>query len=188
MYLKLVITSLDYSSTSVDWGSRNLLSKALKDGQETSRIYATKFIGVLIRCKVPNVAQWGIEFLVSYITSYFMLTNIHGYKFQVTQLFDKSSKVIPRTALDILLEACDDKMNLEAFVASLSSRKDMSTAFSHLGIKGTCLLNNFLASSNGIHVLGTKYMKVRIHFTITISVFYHIRFIKGATRFMGYKI
>ena len=62
MYLKLVITSLDYSTS--DWGSRALLGKALKDGSETSRLYATRFIGLLIRSKTPNVAQWGIDLLV----------------------------------------------------------------------------------------------------------------------------
>lgn len=63
MYLKLVLTCLDYSTA--EWGSRNLLGKALKDGSETSRLYATRFIGVLVRSKTPNVGQWGIELLVS---------------------------------------------------------------------------------------------------------------------------
>ena len=63
LYLKLVISSLDYSSP--DWGSRSLLSKALKEGSEASKLYATRFLGVLIRSRTPNIAQWGIELLVS---------------------------------------------------------------------------------------------------------------------------
>ena len=35
LYLKLVISCLDYSS--VEWGSRILLAKALKEGSETCR-------------------------------------------------------------------------------------------------------------------------------------------------------
>ena len=61
LYLKLVISCLDYSS--VDWGSRILLSKALREGSETCRIYATRFLGVLIRSKSPNITQWGIDLL-----------------------------------------------------------------------------------------------------------------------------
>lgn len=62
LYLKLVISCLDY--TSPDWGSRNLLSKALKEGSELCKLYATRFLGVLIRSRTPNIAQWGIELLV----------------------------------------------------------------------------------------------------------------------------
>ena len=35
LYLKLVISCLDYSS--IEWGSRILLAKALKEGSETCR-------------------------------------------------------------------------------------------------------------------------------------------------------
>ena len=55
---------LDYSSP--DWGSRNLLSKALKEGSELCKLYSTRFLGILIRSKTPNIAQWGIELLVSF--------------------------------------------------------------------------------------------------------------------------
>ena len=59
LYLKLVISCLDYSS--MEWGSRTLLSKALREGSETCQIYATRFLGVLIRSKSPNITQWGID-------------------------------------------------------------------------------------------------------------------------------
>jgi rapamycin-insensitive companion of mTOR len=62
LYLKLVISSLDYTSS--EWGSRNLLSKALKEGSEVCKLYATRFLGVLVRSRIPNIAQWGIELLV----------------------------------------------------------------------------------------------------------------------------
>ena len=69
LYLKLVISCLDYSS--VDWGSRILLSKALREGSETCRIYATRFLGVLIRSKSPNITQWGIDLLTGIVWQVF---------------------------------------------------------------------------------------------------------------------
>lgn len=63
MYLKLVVTCLDYSS--LEWGSRNVLGKACRESNETGRLYATRLIGVLIRCRTPNIAQWGIDLLVN---------------------------------------------------------------------------------------------------------------------------
>ncbi len=72
MYLKLLISSLDYSS--VDWGSRALLTKVCRDGSEAARVYATKFLGLLVRTKTPYITQWGIDLVVG-------------------QLFDETSKV-----------------------------------------------------------------------------------------------
>ena len=150
LYLKLVISCLDYSSR--DWGSRNLLSKALKDGSETCRIYSTRFLGescphslwcfqpkaqfltgVLIRSRAPNVAQWGIELLAG-------------------QLFD-SSDIVPWIALDLLDEACDDKMNLEAAVCALQNR---NLDFDVLGIRGELLKSRFVTSTHGIKLLSTQ--------------------------------
>ena len=115
LYLKLVISCLDYSS--MEWGSRyfvyffhflceinclftfstlcvksikylltffrTLLSKALREGSETCRMYATRFLGVLIRSKSPNITQWGIDLLTA-------------------QLCDTTSKTVPFIALSKL--------------------------------------------------------------------------------------
>ena len=78
LYLKLVISCLDYSS--VDWGSRILLSKALREGSETCRIYATRFLGVLIRSKSPNITQWGIDLLTGIVWQVF-------YKYHIWTIF-----------------------------------------------------------------------------------------------------
>lgn len=131
LYLKLVISCLDYSS--VEWGSRSLLAKALKEGSETCRIYATKFLGVLLRAKTHNVAHWGLDLLTG-------------------QLFDSQSKIVPILALNILDEAADDKMNLEAMVCALQN-KDLS----HLGTRGELLKTRLLVSSTyGIKVLNNE--------------------------------
>jgi rapamycin-insensitive companion of mTOR len=128
LYFKLVVASLDYSSP--EWGSRNLLSKALKEGSEYTRLYATRFIGVLIRSRTQNIAQWGISLLVM-------------------QLSDKSS-IIPWVSLDLLAEACDDKMNLEAVICAM---KDADGGLDSLGLKGVFLRTQFLASGNGFKLL-----------------------------------
>ena len=133
IYLKLVISSLDYSA--MDWGSRILLSKALtKEESESCRLYATRFLGVLIRSRTSNVAQWGISLLVS-------------------QLFD-ASQTVAWVALHILEDACDDKMNLEAVVCAIKTRH--LTDLNHLGLKGILLYTRFLSSNNGFEFLSEK--------------------------------
>ena len=62
---------------------RTLLSKALREGSETCRMYATRFLGVLIRSKSPNITQWGIDLLTA-------------------QLCDTTSKTVPFIALSKL--------------------------------------------------------------------------------------
>ena len=133
LYPKLVISCLDYSA--IEWGSRILLAKALKESSETCRIYATRFLGVLIRSKTPNVAQWGIELLTD-------------------QLFDCGSKIVPTIALNLLDEAADDKMNLEAMVCALQNKN-----VDHLGIRGEVLKVRLLVSSTyGLKVLNNEEM------------------------------
>ena len=60
------------------------MSKALREGSETCRMYATRFLGVLIRSKSPNITQWGIDLLTA-------------------QLCDTTSKTVPFIALSKLL-------------------------------------------------------------------------------------
>ena len=83
------------------------------------RIYATKFLGVLLRAKAHNVAHWGLDLITA-------------------QLFDQESRIVPIVALCILDEASDDKLNLEAMVCSLQN-KDLS----HLG-----KMNAFFSNSD----------------------------------------
>ena len=145
LYPKLVISCLDYSS--MEWGSRLLLSKALKECSETCRIYATKFLGILIRSKTPNVAQWGIELLTD-------------------QLFDVDSKIVPSIALNLLDEAADDKMNLEAMVCALQNKN-----MDHLGVRGEVLKVRLLVSSTyGLKVLNNEEMLADIFKSWTESL------------------
>ena len=129
LYLKLVISCLDYGT--IEWESRTLLGKALKECSESCRLYATRFLGVLIRSRTTNVAHWGIDLLVA-------------------QLFDESP-MIAWAALDILDDACDDKMNLEAVVCVLKSKP--LSCLQHLGHKGVLFYTRFLTSTTGMNFL-----------------------------------
>ncbi|KAK9881647.1 hypothetical protein WA026_017167 [Henosepilachna vigintioctopunctata] len=92
-YVKLIISSMDYSSNPL---SRNLLSAVLKCNIESSRLYSTQFLLILLRSGVPDFASWGIPLLVN-------------------QLNDKA-KVILLSALSILHEACESAECLEVLI------------------------------------------------------------------------
>ena len=98
VYLKLVITALDYRHE--DWGARaHLLVKGLTGVTEAGRVYTTRWLGVLARLGVPNIAVYGVELLVR-------------------QLLDESLTVAS-TALDILDEVSKHKQD-EVFRLRLS--------------------------------------------------------------------
>ena len=57
VYLKLVITALDYRHE--DWGARaHLLVRGLTQVTEAGRVYTTSWLGVLARLGVPNIAVY----------------------------------------------------------------------------------------------------------------------------------
>lgn len=59
---------------------------------QASRMYATSYMRVLIRAKVPDFVSWGISLLI-------------------TQLYDTSSS-IAMEALNIMNEACDEYVSV----------------------------------------------------------------------------
>ncbi|KPP65251.1 hypothetical protein Z043_116347, partial [Scleropages formosus] len=85
--LKLTVSALDYSR---DGLARVILSKILTAATDNCRLYATKHLRVLLRANVEFFSNWGIELLV-------------------TQLHDRN-KAVSMEALDILDEACEDKV------------------------------------------------------------------------------
>uniref|UniRef100_A0A672NEH4 Rapamycin-insensitive companion of mTOR-like n=1 Tax=Sinocyclocheilus grahami TaxID=75366 RepID=A0A672NEH4_SINGR len=85
--LKLTVSTLDYSR---DGLARVILSKILTAATDNCRLYATKHLRVLLRANVEFFSNWGIELLV-------------------TQLHDRN-KAVSVEALDILDEACEDKV------------------------------------------------------------------------------
>ncbi|KTG33649.1 hypothetical protein cypCar_00001480 [Cyprinus carpio] len=88
--LKLIVSTLDYSR---DGLARVILSKILTAATDNCRLYATKHLRVLLRANVEFFSNWGIELLV-------------------TQLHDRN-KAVSVEALDILDEACEDKVKSE---------------------------------------------------------------------------
>jgi len=137
VYLKLVISAIDYRHE--DWGSRtSLLVKGLTTGSEQGRIYSTRWLGVLARLGVPNIAVYGVELLVR-------------------QLMDESL-VVASTALNILDEVCDDKMFLESLVSNSSVL--LSPAGKHalevLGDRGRLLLTRCVGSIYGFSLMSSN--------------------------------
>lgn len=88
-YIKLIVSGLDYT---VDVLPRQVLEKALTASERSAgRLYATQFMLVLLRAKIPNFEVWGLPMLIK-------------------QTRDKERKVVV-AALEILNEACHDRVN-----------------------------------------------------------------------------
>lgn len=84
------MSGLDYT---VDTLPRQVLEKALTASERSAgRLYATQFMLVLLRAKIPNFEVWGLPMLIK-------------------QTRDKERKVV-LAALEILDEACHDRVSL----------------------------------------------------------------------------
>lgn len=123
-YVKLIVSSFDYAT---DGPHRGILAKILTCRQESSRLYATQFLLVLLRAGLPSFERWGVEMLVK-------------------QLFDQS-KAVSLAALNIAHEACERRSCLERLV---ELRPDLQ----HLGDKGLLLLARLMSLPRGFRVLG----------------------------------
>ncbi|CAI9743242.1 rapamycin-insensitive companion of mTOR-like [Octopus vulgaris] len=84
VYIKLIVSSMYYAR---DCSTKVILSKALVSSSENGRLYATKFLRVLLRTKMPMFRSWGMEVLV-------------------TQLYDQS-RAVAMAALNVIDEACE---------------------------------------------------------------------------------
>ncbi|CAG2069451.1 unnamed protein product, partial [Timema podura] len=74
---------------------RVILSKVLTASTVSSRLYATQFLLVLLRAKLPDFHKWGVELLVN-------------------QLYDQS-KAVSLVAIAILEEATEEKVLCPSF-------------------------------------------------------------------------
>ena len=83
-YVKLVVSSLDYSQGQWSW---RLLERCLAAPEEAKRLYCVHFLRLLARAHCPGFARWGVEMLVS-------------------QLYDSSERV-STAALQVVEEVCD---------------------------------------------------------------------------------
>lgn len=98
----------------------------VKSPQRSARHYATQFLLVLLRAKIPLFEVWGIKLLIQ-------------------QLKDKE-RLISLTALDILLEACHDKVYLEEIVAHWPAEELLA-----LGDEGRLVMTKFYSNPRGLN-------------------------------------
>ncbi|XP_052097251.1 rapamycin-insensitive companion of mTOR-like [Mytilus californianus] len=122
-YVKLTVSSLNYSR---DNNTRHVLAKALSSSIETSRLYTTNFLRVLLRSRVPGFSTWGMELIV-------------------TQLYDKSTSTA-MAAIALLEEACEVD-------TCLNSLLKLRPSCLHLGDKGVLLLCRLLSTPKGFKTL-----------------------------------
>ncbi|KAH8373225.1 hypothetical protein KR009_006539, partial [Drosophila setifemur] len=104
-YVKLIVSGLNYS---YEKQPRQVLEKALTTAKTRSgRLYATQFLAVLLRARLPNFEVWGIPLIIN-------------------QTRDADRSVV-LAAMEVLEEACHDKYYLEEIVSrwpNLSQRGD----------------------------------------------------------------
>ncbi|XP_074640196.1 rapamycin-insensitive companion of mTOR-like isoform X2 [Tubulanus polymorphus] len=130
IYIKLIISSLNYTRQGL---SRLILTQALTATSENARLYAAKFMRVLLRADVPFISSWGMELLV-------------------TQLYDESS-VVALEALSVIEEACEDEVNLHMVVK-------LRPSLLHLREEGSLMLIRFVSIPSGFKYLSdAKYVQ-----------------------------
>ncbi|KAF5269709.1 hypothetical protein FQA39_LY08632 [Lamprigera yunnana] len=122
-YVKLIVSSLDYQEPGP---ARDLLASVLKCSIESSRLYATHFLQVLLRAGLPQFSNWGIKLL--------------------TALLEDKSRTVHLTALAALHEACEVPNCLEQLIKIYPD-------LLHLGEKGVLLLIRFLSTPTGFNKL-----------------------------------
>ncbi|KAF7728197.1 hypothetical protein EC973_006591 [Apophysomyces ossiformis] len=118
-----IITNMDYT---LDGHPRVLLSKIMTSGYNPIRLFATQYLGVIMRQSECEYNDWIIRLLV-------------------TQLYDTHLDVC-QMAVNLLDEACEKQANLELLVKCRPS-------LGHLGEIGNPLLLRFLATSTGFRYL-----------------------------------
>lgn len=91
-YIKLIVSGLDYSTDALP---RQVLEKALTASDRSAgRLYATQFMLVLLRARIPHFEVWGLPLLIK-------------------QTKDEESMVV-LAAIEILDEACHDRVRTRA--------------------------------------------------------------------------
>ena len=126
IYLKLIVSSLDYAKESSF--SRTLLTKSLTSPSEASRIYTTNYMRVILRANSSDF-RWAIEMLIP-------------------QVFDES-RIVSAAAFSVLDEACDHQTNLETLIRSRPS-------LAHSHESGTLLMSRFFSTPTGFKMMQEK--------------------------------
>ncbi|XP_017771831.1 PREDICTED: rapamycin-insensitive companion of mTOR isoform X1 [Nicrophorus vespilloides] len=146
-YAKLIVSSLDYQNNK---RSIDLLTKVLTCSIESSRLYSTQFLLILLRAGIENFSSWGIKLLAG-------------------QLNDQSRSVY-LSALASLHEACEVPVYLEELVK-------VNPDLLHLGEKGMLLLIRFLSVPNGFAALKKKNNNFAIHELQRWDEYFNFRYV-----------
>lgn len=121
-YIKLIVSGLDYS---FDEMPRLVLERALTTSERSAgRLYATQFMLVLMRAKIPNFEVWGLPMLIR-------------------QTKDKD-RTVALFAMEILDEACHERAYLEELVS-------LWPTFSTMGDRGKLLTTRFYSLPRGLN-------------------------------------
>lgn len=92
IYVKLIVSGLDYTTQPYP---RLILEKALSSPNQASRLYATQFLLVLLRARLPTFEEWAVPLIMN-------------------QLKDADRAVMLAT-LEIIEEACHENVYLLEF-------------------------------------------------------------------------
>lgn len=116
-YVKLITSSLDYSREGIP---RKVFTKIIVDAPlESTRLYATQFLRVILRAKMSDAHHWAIELLCGRLKD--------------------ASRTVALAALDALHEACDEVENLEVLFQQRDENSDLTNWLDHLGDRGYLL-------------------------------------------------
>lgn len=120
-YVKLIISSLDYTR---DGLNRKVLKRiAAEANLESTRLYATKFLRLILRTKMQDAYKWAILLL--------------------SERLSDGSKTVALSALEALDEVCEEPEYLEAFLQQISAFPDWTKWLDNLGDRGYLLKIRF---------------------------------------------
>ncbi|XP_012265528.2 rapamycin-insensitive companion of mTOR [Athalia rosae] len=116
-YVKLITSSLDYSREGTP---RKVFATITCDSPlESTRLYATQFLRVILRAQMSDAHNWAIGLLWGRLRD--------------------TSRTVALAALEALHEACDDVENLEVLFQQREENGDWTLWLDHLGDRGYLL-------------------------------------------------
>lgn len=151
-YVKLIVSSLDY--TGDNEFSRSVLTDALNSKTETSQIYATNFLRILVRLEIDDFHQWGIQLLLNQLNS--------------------SINQVSKSASEILLESLELKYNLEKLI-------DLNPIELLWSRQKKCHNSALIITKFTSNEKGLQYLKSTQHLDLVIKMWtdlYNLKYVK----------
>jgi rapamycin-insensitive companion of mTOR len=105
-YVKLIVSSLDYTR---EGPNRRVMTKIAQEAPlESTRMYATQFLRIILRVRMTSAHQWAIRLLLNRLND--------------------SSRVVAFAALEALHEACEEPEYLEVLLQKFEVRPIVLTS------------------------------------------------------------